>query len=350
MAHSWTWSSSTPAGSAVIREGDDRIRETKLGVQERMKLEHQWAVDTDVDGMHAFASDLSKSTGILTNLETFIGSAGGQTITIDPDGSGIVAGKPYFIMKNDSSADPLTVSLDSGHWNNISTAEHTFYPGSSADIVLANRGDYIWGISDGTDFWIFGIRRSGLRILTAAATIDEFDDIVLCDGTGVVVSVTLPAANLVEGKIFHIKAINIDNTITITGTVDGVANPTIDTLEDNWMIASNGTDYERLNPHTIANGSITAVKLDLTGTQSSIVLGATGGTYTIPKGLYYFSSVSNIIFDFQVNMNGTWEFGTRAAVSGVGSVIGMHWSDGTNMRLVNASAGASNTVRVFKRD
>ncbi len=256
MAHTRAWSTAyeaIPAGSDAIREGDDRIRELKSDVRERMTVEHAWKEDQTFDGMHAFAQNLAKTTATLTEIETFIGAAGGNTITLDPT---LLAGKPFFVMKNDASANPVTISLDSGNWNDIAVADHTFYPGSSADIVLANRGDYIWGVCDGTDFWIFGIRRNGLRILTAAGTIDEFDDIVLCDGTSAVVPVTLPAANLVEGKVFIIKATNVDNAVTIVGTVDGVASPTIDVVEETWIIGSNGTDYERLNKWQIQTADL----------------------------------------------------------------------------------------------
>ncbi len=258
MAHTRAWSTAyeaIPAGSDAIREGDDRIRELKSDVRERMTVEHAWKEDQTFDGMHAFAQNLAKTTATLTEIETFIGAAGGNTVTLDPT---LLAGKPYFVMKNDSSANPVTVDLASGNWNNIAVAEHTFYPGSLPDIVLANRGDYIWGICDGTDFWIYGLRRSGLRIVTAATvTIDEFDDVVLLDGTSNTVDATLPAANLVEGKIFHIKTINIDNVVTIIGTVDGVASP-VPVLNETYVIASNGTEYKRLNKYLISTSDILA--------------------------------------------------------------------------------------------
>ncbi|KKL54785.1 hypothetical protein LCGC14_2261940 [marine sediment metagenome] len=366
MAHTRSWSTAyeaIPAGSDAIREGDDRIRELKSDVRERMTLEHAFKEDQTFDGMHAFAQNLAKTTATLTEIETFIGAAGGNTITLNP---ALLAGKPYFVMKNDSSANPVTVSLASGNWNNIAVAEHTFYSGSSPDIVLANRGDYIWGICDGTDFWIYGLRRSALRTLTADGTIDEFDDVVLLDGTGATVDATLPAANTVEGKVFHIKAINIDNTCTIIGTIDGVASPT-PTLNETYIIASNGTEYKHLDKYIIntvnlANDSVTAAKidtnavgtseivanavtaakLDLTGTEASRSL-AGSATWVISEGLYYFTSTLST--NVEVRINGTWRLIEQFTTASTGFI----WSDGTNMRLKNNTAGLA-TIRYFKRD
>jgi len=261
MAHTNDWSAAyetTPASGDAIREGDDRIRELKLDIRERLTLEHAWKEDQTYDGMHAFVHDLAKTTATLTEIETFIGAAGGNTITLDPT---LLAGKPFFVMKTDSSADPVTVDLDSGNWNDIDTAEHTFYPGSVADLVLANRGDYVWGICDGTDFWIYGIRRSALRIVTAATiTIDEFDDVVLLDATSNTVDATLPNANTVEGKVFYIKAINVDNTVTVIGTIDGDTDPTL-ALNEAMIIASNGTEYKHLMKFELLDDEVTTAKI-----------------------------------------------------------------------------------------
>ena len=60
---------------------------------------------------------------------------------------------------------------------------------------------------------------------TATLTLDATHNTVLCDGTSNTVTVTLPTAVGITGKIYNIKAINVDNAVELaadgTEEVDG---------------------------------------------------------------------------------------------------------------------------------
>ena len=60
---------------------------------------------------------------------------------------------------------------------------------------------------------------------TATLTLDATHNTVLCDGTSNTVTVTLPTAVGITGKIYNIKAINVDNAVELaadgTEEIDG---------------------------------------------------------------------------------------------------------------------------------
>lgn len=88
------------------------------------------------------------------------------------------------------------------------------------------------------------------RAISALATVQEYDDVIVCGGT--TYTVTLPAASGQRGRIVYIKR-NSSGTITIDGnaseTIDGSATLDLDdTLEaavlicdgSNWFVLSSG--------------------------------------------------------------------------------------------------------------
>ena len=265
MVHTTDWDNTfeaEPTGARKIREGDDRIRELKVSVRERMELEHLFKDDQTNDGIHVWAHDITKTTGAITLLEHIMGVAGGNNLTIDPTGD---AGKPYVIYKRDASANPVTITLDSGNWNNVATAGTTFI----TSITLARRGDYVAFFIDGTDAYITSIRRDGLRaIANATKTLDEFDDFITLNGTAGAATATLPTANQFEGKCFYIKAINIANTCKVAGTIDGVADHTFTLANEVISVFSNGTEWKyilgaplTINTADIVDSAVTAAKI-----------------------------------------------------------------------------------------
>jgi hypothetical protein len=80
---------------------------------------------------------------------------------------------------------------------------------------------------------------------TSDYTIDTFDKVIAADGTSNTVAITLPAASSNAYKVAIIKAINIDNAVTIatTGgdTIDGEASYTFNDLNTSLILISDGS-------------------------------------------------------------------------------------------------------------
>jgi len=73
-----------------------------------------------------------------------------------------------------------------------------------------------------------GMARAGSRTLTTSKTLTVHDGLVLVDATAGNISVTLPTIDDVADSVFTIKRIDASiNTVTIVGTIDGVASPTL---------------------------------------------------------------------------------------------------------------------------
>lgn len=80
--------------------------------------------------------------------------------------------------------------------------------------------------------------------ITTNTTLDENYQAVFVDATSGAISVTLPNAATAKGKAYHIKKIDSsNNTVTIIGTIDGVANRVINTQYMNIYLRSNGTAW-----------------------------------------------------------------------------------------------------------
>ncbi len=256
MAHSWTWDNTTPTGSNVIREGDDRIRELKLGVDQRMSLEHAWGDSTTYDGMFTPASNFSKTAGAVAAIEHILGVVGGNTITVNPTTA--PANKPYLIFKSNAAAAPVTITLNSGNWNNVGEAGTSF----KTSVTLHKRGDYIWFIKDGTDAYILGIRRDGVRTISnSTETLDEFDDIVILNGNTSAATAVLPAANIMEGKIYKFVANNVSKTCKISGTINGTVNYIFSGQYDTNQVGSNGTNWFGFGRFLVATADIEALQV-----------------------------------------------------------------------------------------
>ena len=70
---------------------------------------------------------------------------------------------------------------------------------------------------------------------------------VLCDGTSNTVTITLPSASGISGRVYNIKAINIDNAVTVdqTGaeTIDGSTDAITLDLMEVITVQSDGTNW-----------------------------------------------------------------------------------------------------------
>jgi len=52
MAHTNAWNEASPAGTDLISNGDNEIRQMKQDIRERMALQHVWNQDAFTDGFH----------------------------------------------------------------------------------------------------------------------------------------------------------------------------------------------------------------------------------------------------------------------------------------------------------
>ena len=86
-----------------------------------------------------------------------------------------------------------------------------------------------------------------IRTVTGTTTAAE-DFTILCDATSGAITINLPAASTVTGRIYNVKKIdNSVNTVTIdpnsTETIDGAATNVISTQWTNIQFQSNGTNW-----------------------------------------------------------------------------------------------------------
>ncbi len=73
-------------------------------------------------------------------------------------------------------------------------------------------------------------------------TVLSTDETVLVDATGGAVSITLPTPT--SGRVLCVKKIDASaNAVTLTGTVDGVVNPTLPTQYNSRMIQGDGSTW-----------------------------------------------------------------------------------------------------------
>lgn len=78
---------------------------------------------------------------------------------------------------------------------------------------------------------------------TTSYTVASSDDVILTTGT---LTVTLPAAGDVEGKVFRVKKTDGVGTLTVDtngGLIDGDSSVDITTQNEGITVISDGTDY-----------------------------------------------------------------------------------------------------------
>lgn len=86
--------------------------------------------------------------------------------------------------------------------------------------------------------------RTFIDAKTAAYTMSVYDRSINADATAAGITITLPDATDTEGLMFNIKKIDATaNAVTIGGTVNGVANPTLTRQYDSATMKSNGAAY-----------------------------------------------------------------------------------------------------------
>lgn len=88
-----------------------------------------------------------------------------------------------------------------------------------------------------------------IETVTASSdTLDETNHVVLCDCTSNTITINLPTASGISGRIYHIKKIDSSaNAVTIDGnggeTVDGTTTKVLSSQYDSVMIVSDGSNW-----------------------------------------------------------------------------------------------------------
>lgn len=83
-----------------------------------------------------------------------------------------------------------------------------------------------------------------LKTVSENYTITTVDYTILCNASAAAFSVSLPAPSSVINKILNIKKIGTDsNAVTVSGTVDGSANPSLTASMESITIQANAAGW-----------------------------------------------------------------------------------------------------------
>ena len=93
-----------------------------------------------------------------------------------------------------------------------------------------------------------GRARAKVRAITASATINFADYVILADATGGAITVTLPTAGSARGFVFHVKKTDASaNAVTLDGngaeTIDDSATQATSTQYVTMTVVSDGTEW-----------------------------------------------------------------------------------------------------------
>jgi hypothetical protein len=93
-----------------------------------------------------------------------------------------------------------------------------------------------------------GATRGTYRSVTATGNVQSGDYLLLCDSTAGAVTITLPPAALVPGRIYVFKRVNAGaNNVVVDGyaseTIDGAATYTLSSQWAGVTVMSNGTAW-----------------------------------------------------------------------------------------------------------
>lgn len=99
-----------------------------------------------------------------------------------------------------------------------------------------------------------GAARGAFRSVTTTGNVVSGDYLLICDSTGGAITLTLPPAAIVSGRIYAFKRINSGGGgVTIDGyaseTIDGVATASLTSHWDSFIIMSNGVAWFKLADH-----------------------------------------------------------------------------------------------------
>jgi hypothetical protein len=95
-----------------------------------------------------------------------------------------------------------------------------------------------------------GATRGAYRSVTASGNVVSGDYMIICDATAAVITMTLPPAALVPGRIYTFKRINAGNAVIIDGygseTIDGALTHTLSPQWNGATVMSNGVAWFKI--------------------------------------------------------------------------------------------------------
>jgi hypothetical protein len=99
-----------------------------------------------------------------------------------------------------------------------------------------------------------GATRGTYRSVTATGNVQSGDYLLICDSTAGAITLTLPPAALVPGRIYAFKRINSGGgSVTIDGyaseTIDGSTTASLTSHWDSFIIMTNGVAWFKLADH-----------------------------------------------------------------------------------------------------
>jgi hypothetical protein len=121
---------------------------------------------------------------------------------------------------------------------------------SSASVVMRDGSGDIYGaaIRGSAGVVSSGRWHTGIVTKTGTYTATAADCTILCDATSAAFTVTLPPANTVSGRIYHVLKIDSSaNAVTVDGdgseTINGATTKALASQWDKTVIQSNGTAW-----------------------------------------------------------------------------------------------------------
>lgn len=200
----------------------------------------------------AILGTLALNTGLVLNAAWTTGGAlsvGGSTTPTAGSSGGMsilggaiteAASGTHSLLYNVYLAAPIIT----GGAATVTNTANLFVSGPTSTTVTG--GNYSVWVDDGTTRLDGGLNLN-IRTVTGSITAAE-DFTILCDATSGGITINLPAASTVTGRIYNVKKIdNSVNTVTIdpdsTETIDGAATNVISTQWTNIQFQSNGTNW-----------------------------------------------------------------------------------------------------------
>jgi hypothetical protein len=95
-----------------------------------------------------------------------------------------------------------------------------------------------------------GAARGAYRSVTTSGNVVSGDYMIICDATAGAITMTLPPAALVPGRIYTFKRINTGNTVIVDGygseTIDGALTHTLSPQWNGATVMSNGVAWFKI--------------------------------------------------------------------------------------------------------
>lgn len=219
---------STPAGSELRSLGDDRIRELKLAIRERLQKGGHYMQDTvapyNKDGRHV--------RGVGDGPSWY--KADATSLLLEATSDVLITAKEKLLLDKNLEVDGTT-QLDGVTTINANTTivGDLLLSGGTSDLTVDGATDFNGTVNcDGVVTTKAALKMDGNVVFVSASkttnyTMVDGDSLIFADTTGGSVTITLPTPVAgSEGRLIIIrKWPSSGNTLTITGTVDGGGGP-----------------------------------------------------------------------------------------------------------------------------